>query len=96
MTTDSLVLAAVGVLLVAVGVYVRVRRRADLLANYDGTADAEYAAVRAGNAVAAAGAVLAAYGAADAYWAFPEWAVSVPILAVVALAFLAAARAQGH
>ncbi|CQH61549.1 uncharacterized protein HHUB_3481 [Halobacterium hubeiense] len=96
MPTDSLVLAAVGVLLVAVALFVRVRRRADLLANYDKSADPEYAAVHAGNAVAAAGAVLVAYGAADAYWEFPEWTVFVPILAVVALAFLAAARAQGY
>ena len=96
MTTDALGLAAVGALLVAVGGYVRVRRRADLLANYDGTADAAYAAVHAGNAVAAAGAVLVAYGAVDAYWGFPEWAVFAPILAVVALAFLAALRAQGR
>ena len=96
MTTDALVFAAVGVLVAATGVYVRVRRRAGLLANYDGTADPEYAAVHAGNAVAAAGAAMVAYAAADAYWRLPEWAVFAPILAVAALAFLAAARAQGH
>lgn len=94
-TVATLVFATVGVFVAGCGAYVRVRRRADLLANYDGSADPEYAAVRAGNAVVAAGLVMVAYAAVDYYWRLPESAVLAPIVGVTALAFLAAARARG-
>ena len=68
-TVAALTFAGVGVLVAALGAYIRVRRRAGLLANYDGSADPDYAAVHAGNVAA---------------------------LVVTALAFVAAARAQGY
>ncbi|MFB6072118.1 MAG: hypothetical protein ABEJ88_04030 [Halobacterium sp.] len=87
---------AVGVGVAAVGAYIRVRRRADLLANYHGATSPEYAAVHAGNAVAATGAFVAAYGYAMLRFGLPEWTVLVASLAVTAGALWAAARAQGH
>jgi hypothetical protein len=94
-TVSALTFADIGVLVAALGAYIRVRRRADRLANYDGTADPEYAVVHAGNGVALAGTVMVAYGVAGYYWRLPEWTVLVAALGVTALSFLAAARAQG-
>mgnify|MGYP006311228055 CR=1 FL=1 len=100
MASDATVAAAtfvaVGVLVALLGAYVRVHRRADLLANYHGATSPEYAAVHAGNAVAATGAFFAAYGVALYVFALPEWTVLVAALVATAGAFWAAARAQGH
>ncbi|WP_232703196.1 hypothetical protein [Halobacterium wangiae] len=95
-TVAALTFAGVGVLVAALGVYIRVRRRADLLANYDGTADPEYAAVHAGTVVALAGAFMVGFAGAQYYWRLPEWTVLVTALVVTSLAFVAAARAQGY
>lgn len=86
----------IGVGLALLGAYIRVARRPDLLANYDGTTSPEYAAVHAGNVIALTGALTAAYGAALAYWRLPEVSVIVFTLVVFVLALFAAARAQGY
>ncbi|MFB6271094.1 MAG: hypothetical protein ABEH83_14210 [Halobacterium sp.] len=95
-TTAAWTLVAVGALVAALGAYVRVRQRADLLANYHGATTPEYAAVHGGNAVAATGLFVAAYGAAMLVWGLPEWTVFVAALGVMAGALWAAARAQGY
>ena len=95
-TVAALTFAGVGVLVAALGAYVRAGRHANLLANYDGSADPDYAAVHAGNVVALTGALMVGYAAAQYYWRLPEWTVLVAALVVTALAFLAAARAQGY
>lgn len=91
----ALTVLAVGLAVAASGVYVRVRGRAALLANYTGGTDPAYAAEHGGNAVAATGLLLAAYGAADLAWRLPEWTVAALVAAVTVGAFWAAARAQG-
>lgn len=94
-TAAALTFAGIGLLVAALGAYVRVSRRADLLANYDGTTDPGYAAVHAGNAIAVVGVVMVGYGVATYQWGLPEWTVLAVALAVTAGAFWAAARAQG-
>lgn len=92
---SALVFAGVGVLIATAGAYIRLWRRADLLANYDGSADSDHAAVHAGNVVVVTGVLMVAYGAAHYHWRLPEWSVLVVAVAVTILAFVAAARAQG-
>lgn len=87
---------AVGVGVALLGAYIRRGRRADLLANYHGATSPEYAAEHGGNAVAATGALFAAYGYALAMWGLPEWTIVPLSLAVMAGALWAAARAQGY
>lgn len=94
--TAALTFAGIGALVALLGAYVRVRRRADLLANYHGGTDPEYAAVHAGNAVVVAGLLMVAYGAATWRWGLPEWTVLGVALVVTAGALWAAARAQGY
>lgn len=96
MVSDATTFAVVGLGTVLLGAYIRVRRRAGLLANYDGSADSEHAAVHGGNVVVVIGAFMVAYGIADHQWGLPEGAGVGAALVVVALAFLAAARAQGY
>ena len=91
----ALTVLATGLAVAASGVYVRLRGQPALLANYTNATDPEYAAEHGGNAVAGAGLVLAAYGAADLVWGLPEWTVAGLVAAVTAAAFWAAARAQG-
>lgn len=95
-TLAALVFAGIGALVAILGAYVRVERRADLLANYHGTTDPEYAAVHAGNSVVVSGAFMVGYGIAMYRWGLPEWTVLVVALVVTAGALWAAARAQGY
>lgn len=96
MVSDATTFTALGLGIALLGAYIRVRRRAGLLANYDGSADPEHAAVHGGNVVVAIGAFMVAYGVADRQWGLPEGAGVGAALVIVALAFLAAARAQGY
>lgn len=84
-----------GFLVALLGAYVRVERRVDLLANYDGETDPEYAAVHAGNAAVAAGLVTVGFGVYVALDGVSGGPLAAYTLVVTALAFLAAARAQG-
>ena len=95
MVSDATTFAVLGIGIALLGAYIRVGRRAGLLANYDGTTDPEYAAVHGGNAVFLVGAFMVTYGAADQYWGLPAWSTAVAIVVIVALAFLGAARAKG-
>lgn len=86
----------VGAFVAALGAFIRVRRRADLLANYSPRVDPEHAAVRAGNVVALTGLFIVAVGATERYVGLPVGSSIAATLVVVALAFVAAARAQGY
>lgn len=99
MTSDpaaAVTVLAVGLAVAATGFYVRLRGQPALLANYTDATDPEYAAEHGGNAVAATGLVVAAYGAADLAWDLPEWTVAGLVGAATVGAFWAAARAQGR
>ena len=100
MVSDSTFAAAtfvvVGFFVVLLGAYIRIHRRADLLANYDGSADPDEAAVRAGNVIVVVGVAMLAYVAVDWYWRLPESAVLALTIVIIALSFVAAARAQGY
>jgi len=91
----ALATLAVGLAVAASGLYVRFGGRPALLSTYTGAADPEHAAEHGGNAVAATGLLLAAYGAADLAWSLPSWTVAVLVGAGTVGAFWAAARAQG-
>lgn len=95
-TVAAWVFVVVGALVAALGALIRLRRRADLLANYHGATTPEYAAIHGGNAVAATGLFVVAYGAAMLVWELPAWTVFVVSLVVMAGALWSAARAQGY
>jgi len=92
---SALTVLLVGLAVAASGVSVRRRAQPALLANYTGATDSEYAAEHAGNAVAATGLLVAAYGVADLVWGLPAWTVAALVGVGTVGAFWAAVRAQG-